>query len=238
MASARPHPRPRQENLHARSRIGESFCETFTEPTCEASSLHSFLYGLELPAVTLSHSQITDFSPLQWEKGRKRLLKWERERLGVWGEGASIYYWTVFSPKSLLQLCLGSLSPLLIIPPSFLLPQLSPNLNTIISPMTDSSFRNVIWLVLWFRGRFPKAGSYVPGETLSTIFLHVCHSVYSVLIKIFSASLLISTSLPGETFPFVMTHVHHLWASFGRYIFMWIEVKKTGYSRAPVDCNS
>ncbi len=72
--------------------------------------------------------------------------------------------------------------------------------------MTDSGYRNVIWT----SGSVPKAGSYVPGETLSAMFFHVCLSVYLVLIKAISASLLISTSQPGETSPFVMIHVHHL----------------------------
>lgn len=103
-----------------------------------------------------------------------------------------------------------------------------PNSNTIIiiSPVTDCCYRNVIW-TSWFRDRVPKAGSCVPGETLSSIFLHVClHGGHKNHLFLLLASQLISTFLPGETFSFVMTHVDHLWVLLDRCAFTWSEEKE------------
>lgn len=133
----------------------------------------------------------------------------------------------IFPPKSLLQTSASDQTCFLFLPFFFLLLSLLfLHLNISISLVTDSSYGN---LDFWISSRPPKAGSSAPGETLNTLPSCLPLSLLSAhkdCLCLPLVSLLISISLPGETLPLVMTHVHILWASFSCYIFMWIEVKE------------
>ena len=111
-----------------------------------------------------------------------------------------------------LTLCSLTLSPLLYYPAFFLLPLFCPNSKIIISPIPDNSYRNVNWNSGLERGSTRWAAA-AQGKQSPCSFMSACFSAWCSYKQFLPPShlpLLISTFLPWETFPFVMTHVHHL----------------------------
>lgn len=83
----------------------------------------------------------------------------------------------------------------------------------------DGGFRSIIWLALWFLAVVgPQSQRLGNKHHIPTCVSLVCSYRSSRL-------LLVSTSFPGERFPFVMTHVHHLSVT-DLYTFMSIKVKQ------------